>query len=113
MKKCGRVLAAEKSRDPDLAAGRCEEIDTADDVVDALPPIIDRDGELVGPVATPIAEEHVTALLLGILPLRPELVVVELLDARIHPQTPAVAIDQREALVSAQSRVSQLGDFAD
>jgi len=108
-----RLLATEQSRNSDLAAGRREQVDSSDHVIDVLPPVIDRDGELIRPVAVPIAQEHVAALLLRILLLETEPFVYERLDTRIDPETPAVAVDQGKLLVPANPGVTEFGGLCE
>ena len=67
-----RPLAAEQPRETDLTAGRRQQVLAADHQVDALAVVVDGGGELVGPVAEPIADQHVAALPRRILFLRSE-----------------------------------------
>src|SRR5258708_29669062 len=67
-----RPLAPEEAREADLAARGRQQILAADHEVDALAVVVDGGGELVGPVAEPIANQDVTALLGRILFLRAE-----------------------------------------
>jgi hypothetical protein len=57
----------------------------------------------------PIAQQHVTTLRGWILLLRPEPQVVELFDAGIEANAPAVAVGERILFVAAPARVMQLG----
>src|SRR5580765_1346958 len=61
-----RTLAAEKPRQTDLTGRRWEEVDAANDQVNSLTAVVDRHGKLVGPVAEPIANQHVATLARGI-----------------------------------------------
>ena len=85
MKKCRRTLAAEQTGKLDLAAGRIEQILAAYDEIHVLQPVVDDDGELIRPVAVPIADEQIAALFGGPLLLRPEPKIVEPLDRGIQP----------------------------
>ena len=62
MKKCRWTLAADQPGELNLAAGRIEQILAANDEVHVLQPVIDDDGELIRPVAMPIADEQIAAL---------------------------------------------------
>jgi len=58
-----RLRAAQQSRQLNLTAGRCEQIDAADHQVHSLDVIVHGRGELIGPVAVAIAREQIAALL--------------------------------------------------
>jgi hypothetical protein len=62
MEECRWMLAAEQAGELNLPAGRIEEILAAYDEVHLLQPVIDDDGELIGPVAVSIANEQIAAL---------------------------------------------------
>jgi transcription termination factor Rho len=108
MKERGRRSATEEPRDLDLTAGRSQQVDPSNHIVDLLTPVVDGNRELIGPVAVPIAKQHIAALLKGILTLQPEARILKLLDAWIDAQPPAVSVNNRKALVTAQSRIAQL-----
>ena len=89
-----RLRPAEQPRQPDLAAGGPEQIASANDEIDPLPPVVDDDGELIGPVAAAIPYQQVAALRHRILRLRTEHSVVELLwliGGSVEPDAPANA----------------------
>jgi hypothetical protein len=102
-----RFVSTEEARQPDLTAGRLEQIDASNDEVDVLEPVVDGDGELVGPVSEPIAYQHVSALRRRFLALRPESEVVEALDSIIHAQAPAESRGDRLAAFPAPSNVNR------
>ena len=100
-----RTVTAKEARDADLPAGRRQQIDSANDHIDFLSPVIHRDRKLVGPVAVSIANQYIAALLCRVLLLDPEHAVLKFLNAGIHPQTPAVAVDEWMMLVAAGSGI--------
>ena len=63
MKELGRRFSTEQPRQLDLPAGRREQIVAAHDQRDALPNVVDRGGELIGPKPVTVAHEEVSALL--------------------------------------------------
>ena len=63
MKKCRRPLAADETSELYLPSSRIEQILAAYDEIHVLQPIVDNDGELIRPVAMPIAREQIAALL--------------------------------------------------
>ena len=97
-----RALAAQEPepREPELPAGRGEQVDAADDEVDLLAPVVDRHGELVRPVAAPIADEQVAALLERVLLLASQPDVVEDLGPLIHAHAPAVAVREGQVALA-------------
>jgi hypothetical protein len=113
MEERRRLLTPKESRDPDLSAGGREKVDTANDVIHTLLPVINRNGELIRPVAVTIAQQHVAALLFRILALASKPPIVELLNARIDPKTPAITVDQRKLFVSTEARVPQFRRLID
>ncbi len=62
MEKPRRRGASEEPREADLPAGRRQEILAAHDEADLLLPVVDRDGELIRPVAAAIANQRIAAL---------------------------------------------------
>ena len=80
MQKSRRVGSSEQPRELDLPSRRVEQIFASHDEIDALVPVVDRRGELIGPVAFAIAREQIAALLGGTLLLRPEPEIHEALD---------------------------------
>ena len=76
-----RLRAADESRQAELASGGVEDVLAADDEVDALFVVVHDDGELIRPVAVTVADEHVAALRVGVLRLRTEAKVGEVLGA--------------------------------
>jgi hypothetical protein len=107
VQKRRRCPSAQQPREANLPAGGRQQIDPSDDEVDALPEIVHRDRELVGPVAEPIADEHVTALQRWVLLLRSKPLVDESLDARIDPHAPAMAVNERQSPTAAAAGVPQ------
>ena len=75
-----RVSTSEQSGQGDLTARGFEQIFAADDVRDTLIEIIDRSGELIGPVALSIAHHWIAALFGGPLLLRTQAQIDETLD---------------------------------
>jgi hypothetical protein len=59
-----------------------------------------------------VAHEQVAALLRRVLPLFAEPHIVDDLEAGVHPDAPAAAIDERKLPVAAMARVVKLGLFA-
>src|SRR6516162_4665798 len=105
MQKRGRLLAPEQPREADLPAGRRKQILAANHEIDSLAEIVDGDRELIRPVAEAIADQDVSALRRGVQLPGSEAAIDELLDARIQPHAPAVAIDQRQPTAAAVSVV--------
>ena len=99
---------AEQPRELNLAAGRRQQIHAADDDIDVLTPVIDRDRELIGPVAEPIANQQVAALPGRRLRLSPEQRIVEHLDGVWQTDPPADTAGQRQAAIAAGTRIPQL-----
>ena len=79
MEDGGRRRAPEQAGEPELAAGGGEEILAADHEVDPLFPIVDGDGELIGPLAMAVAHEEIAALCHRVLGLWAEPQIIELL----------------------------------
>ena len=75
----GWAGAAEQAGQLDLAAGGLQQVHAPNHQRDALFHVVDGCGELVGPVAVPIADEQVAALFGRDLRLRTEAQVVEVL----------------------------------
>src|SRR5262249_10515392 len=63
---------------------------------------------LIRPVAEAIAHQHIAALPRGILRLRSAPAVDEGLDAGIHADAPAEAIDEAKAALATRARVATL-----
>src|ERR1051326_7109835 len=70
MQKRRRLRSSEKPREQYLSTRGLEQVFSTDDEVDALNPVVDRHGELIGPVAISIAHQQVAALRAGLLRLR-------------------------------------------
>ena len=102
------LLASEETREAGLPSGGLQQVDAANDDVDALAPVVDGDGELIGPVPMPIAQQHVAALRGWNLALRTQPEVVECFRSRIHSYPPAVSVGERKPLVAAVARVMEL-----
>ncbi|MEY3702346.1 MAG: hypothetical protein RI891_1638, partial [Gemmatimonadota bacterium] len=79
MEEGRRRRAPEESRETELASGGGEEILAADHEIDALFPVIDGDGELVGPLTEPVADEEIAALRHRVLGLWPKPQIIEAL----------------------------------
>ncbi len=62
VQKDRRLGSAEKPGQPDLPAGRGQEVFPSNDQLDAVPEVVHRDGELIGPVSQPVADQQVAAL---------------------------------------------------
>ena len=103
-----RDLAAEKTRELDLPAGRRQQIHAANDQVDALAPVVHGDRELIRPVAEPVANQHVAALLRRRLFLPAEQRIFEHLDTRRQAHAPAEAVGQRQVAIAARAGIFQL-----
>jgi hypothetical protein len=86
MKKRRWMPAPEQSCELNLPAGRVEQILAAYDEVHVLQPVIDDDGELIGPVAVSIADQQIAALFGGLLLLPPKPEIVEPFDRRLQSQ---------------------------
>src|SRR5687767_12467487 len=67
--------------------------------------IVNRNGELVGPVAKSVANQHVATLPAGLLLLWPEQLVEKPLDAGIDPHAPSGAVLQRKILLATRARI--------
>ena len=65
VEKQRRIQPAQEPGQLKLPAGRLQQIHPSDDMSDALKPVVDDNGELIRPVAVPVAEQHVSALLRG------------------------------------------------
>jgi hypothetical protein len=63
MKKRGGLLSPEQAGQLDLAAGRIDQVLTADDEIHSLPPVIDDDRKLIRSVAMAVAEKYVSTFL--------------------------------------------------
>ncbi len=85
MQECRRLRSSEKPCQLDLAAGRVEQILTANDDRHALQPVIDDDRKLIGPVSMAIASEEVAALFGRSLLLRAEPKVAETFYCGFEP----------------------------
>jgi hypothetical protein len=107
MKEPGRAVTAKEAGDADLAASGWQQVDSANDEVDVLSPVVYGHGKLVGPVAVSIPEQHVAALLCRILLLQSELTVLKFFNAGFNPHTPAVAVSEWIPLVAARSGIVQ------
>jgi hypothetical protein len=103
-----RPLAPEQACEPDLAAGGRQQVFAADHEVDPLSVVVDGDGELIRPVAEPIADHDVAALLRRILFLGAEDFVDEPLDTGVHPYTPSDAVSERQSAIATLSGIPQL-----
>src|SRR5689334_23167036 len=108
MQEPGRPVATEQARDADLPARGRQQVDAPNHEINTLPPIVDCDGELIGPVAVTIAQQYVAALRRGFLLLNAEPDVVERFDARLHPQPPPISVGERQVPLAAVTRVIQL-----
>src|SRR5688500_6062905 len=108
MKKPGRRRPSAKSGEADLAAGRREQTRAANHEADLLLPVVHGDRELVRPVAVPIANQQIGALLRRFLDLRSKPCVHEFLDTRIHPNPPAIAVRQRDPEIAAPAWIAEL-----
>src|SRR5687767_9772208 len=100
-----RRCATDEPGEAKLTSRRIEQIDTANDVGDPLRVIVDRDGELIGPVTEAVAHQHVPALPAWILFLRAQQFVEEALGAGIHAHAPTDAIGYRNVLFPADARI--------
>ena len=69
--------APEEPREAKLSTGGGEEILPPDHEIDPLFPVVDGDGELIGPLAEPVADEEVAALRHRVVGLRPEPQIIE------------------------------------
>ena len=101
MQELRRRLAPQHAGEADLPARRVQQVGAPDHEVDRLLPVVNGDGELVGPVAAPIPDQQVAALGRGILHLGTEPEVVEALDAGIDPHPPAESRVERSPLIAA------------
>jgi hypothetical protein len=103
-----RRRAAEQAREANLASRRRQQIFAANHVGDFLQVIVDRDDELIGPVVEAIAHKQIAALLTGILLLRPEELIEETLDARLHSYAPTHIVCQRNLFLAAIVWIAKL-----
>src|SRR5262245_2193867 len=108
MEEDGRRGAAEQASQADLAARRGEEVRPADHQVDALPPVVDGDGELIRPVPLSVPDQQIAALSARVLGLVAEPRVLEGLGARLEADTEAVPVE-REPSVAAAAVIAQFG----
>ena len=65
MEKRRRFMTSEQAGELDLASGRFQQIVAPDHEGDTLPPVVDDRGELIRPVALPIADQQIAALFEG------------------------------------------------
>src|SRR4051812_41515554 len=100
-------LPAQQAGDANLPAGRRQQVLAAYDDIDPLTEVINTHGELVGPVAETIADQHVSALLRGVLLLPTQALVDERLDSRVHAHAPPGTVSQRQAAFAAVAVVAQ------
>ncbi|MCL4684991.1 hypothetical protein KJ059_09605 [Myxococcota bacterium] len=107
MREDGGLGTAEPAREPDLTPGRRQQIEPADHQRDVLFEIVDRHGELVAPVAAPVADQRIAALLPRHLRLAAQQSVGEGFRTGGHPKPPADAVAEREAAVPAMTRVAE------
>lgn len=63
VKKLWQFGATEHSRQLDLSARRRQEIQTTDDQIHAIVHVVHRHGKLIRPVAVPVLEQRVAALI--------------------------------------------------
>jgi len=63
MRVLRRRRAAQETGEPDLTTRRWQQIGATDDEIDLLIEVVDGNRELIRPVPSPIANQHVTALL--------------------------------------------------
>ena len=103
--KTGGTLAAEQTRELDLPAGRGQQVDAANDQVDALPRVVHGDRELIRPVAEPVANQHVAALLCRRLLLPAEQRILERLDTGRQAHAPADTVRERQVAIAACARI--------
>ncbi len=109
VKKRRRLGTAEQARQLNLPARGFQQVVATDDERHALQPVVDRDGELVGPVPVAIARQQIAALLGGPLLLRPVTPVVESLDRRLEADANAQARRFGKPSARARPRISELG----
>jgi len=97
---------AEQPRELDLTSCRIEQIFASNDVGDALQPVIDHSRKVIGPVATPIAQQEIAALIGRALFLRSQSKVVKALDGGYESDTNAGTWCFGQSLVRARSRIA-------
>ncbi len=108
VEKDRRLAPAQHAREPNLAAGRREQVLAANDQVHLLPLIVHHHRELVGPVAVPIPEQQVAALRRGGLAHRSRERVGESLLARFEHHAHAASRLERQSARSAATRIRGL-----
>jgi D-aminopeptidase len=106
------LSAAEQPRQPDLTAGRRKQILPADDEVDPLAPIVHGDGELIRPVAQPVADQHVAALCRRVLLLPAHHRIVKNLHPWQQSHAPTEPVAQGQMTIAAATRIAKLGPDA-
>lgn len=89
MDEARHLSAPEQGGKSHLSPCAGEEILTADDGIHSEEEIIHGDGELIGPLAEPITDQQVTALLSGLLCDLSEAKIGEALDAGLHHNAPS------------------------
>ncbi len=107
--KRGGVGSAEHSGELDLASGGLEKVDSADHQVDTLLEVVDRDGELVGPVAVSIPRQQIAALFRRDLPLRAEQQVLERFVRARQADADGAIRRFGKSLRTAGARITKLG----
>ncbi len=103
----GRVVPKESAQ-PELTPRRREDVFASDHQINALIDVVHDVAELVGVVAPSVAQEEVAALRIGVLRLRPETQVVEVLGAAVDPYTPSRDATRIETTVTAGTGISSL-----
>ena len=107
-----RFGASEQPGQGDLTARGFEQIFAPNDVRDAVIEIIDRRGELIRPVAFPIADEKIAALLRRPLLLWTAAQIDETFDRRIQSYAQAHARCVGESAIATCSCVAKLANLA-
>jgi hypothetical protein len=100
---CGWSAPAEHTTQPDLSSGRAEQVLAPYDQIYILLQVVHCHRELVGPVAQPVLEQHVSALGMRILFLFSEQHVGELFQSRLHHYSDATAFLKRQIPVPAMT----------
>ena len=109
----GRFRSAEHPSEANLPSRRRQKILATDNEVDAVPDVVDGNGELVAPLPKPVAQQQVAALALGTLGLRTQEAVPERLgwSAAFPSQPQAVADGLRMPGLSAEAGIRRFASL--
>jgi hypothetical protein len=69
MQEQRRIGPPEQTGQTELSPGGSQQITSSNDQIYVLACVIHHDGEVVGPIAQPVSQEEITALLRGLLRL--------------------------------------------